>query len=526
MSESEHQRVSSLFEASLAGTLTPQQKADLESALAESEALRIAYLQAMSVHLDLDQLSRSDDDILETVQASASASRSILASGNGKGWRNRLFLAGLAASILALLSIGSILFVTASQDPLAVAPQRNHEDHSPVIVEVANASLFGQGGDPSPGQKVTIGKKYVLTQGYLSLQFQSGARAVIQAPSVFTAKGTESLLVRSGKCSVYAPPGAEGFELLSPSAEIIDLGTRFVVNIAETGETHLAVIEGEATMSTLEPGTRPIMHLRSGDTAQVDPGLPPRRLEDPLYSHSYMDRLPDRVIRYEATMSDSYADELVSLTVQRNGVTSTIERDALIPARVVHFESGKNVATFCTRMGDSLPEGEDRLKLLHGDFSLVTGIINPIAHSTHEVPMRVEFDEPIVNAPGPDIVIFDLQLLVYDPNGDKLILRSGDERTNKRTLTVEQFDIGLNSPFALDLFPHCTYRSQEVTRSVDDLKNNQFMHGRQVNIDARALAVSIDLSDLGYDEGESLRKLEFLEATGGIDPVLIVGLRP
>jgi len=522
MSDSEFQRVSALFEASIAGTLTPQQQEDLESALAESEPLRVAYLQAMSMHLDLDQLSRSDEDIPELVKTTGQT----VGPNHHSPWQSRFYLAGLAASVLAVVSLVTYLLTITQTNPVAVAPQNTKEDFAPIIVEAANATLFGQGGDPVPGQKVAIGQKYVLTKGFLGIEFQSGARAVIQAPSVFTAKGRESLLVRSGKCSIYAPPGAEGFELLSPSAEIVDLGTRFVVDIAETGETQLVVVEGEATLSSLEEGERPIMHLRSGDMAQVEPGMPPQRSIGSLSSRAYLDRLPDRIIRYETTMIDSYADELLNLTVQRDGVISTTDRDQLIPARVVHFESGEDVATFCTKMGDHLPTGEDRLKLLHGDFSLVTGILNPTARKGHEVPMRLAFDEAIVNAPGPDIVIFDLQLLVYDPNGDKLVLRSGDDRSERPELIVEQFDIGLNSPYALDLFPHCTYRSQKVTRSVEDLKQNDFMHGRQVNIDARALAVAIDLSDLGYDEGESLQQLEFLSGTGGIDPVLVVGLRP
>ncbi|MEW4564480.1 hypothetical protein AB1K70_18210 [Bremerella sp. JC770] len=523
MSDSEFQRISALFEASIAGTLTPQQKEDLESALAESEPLRVAYLQAMSMHLDLDQLSRSDEDVPELVKTSAA----VQGPNHHRPWQSRLFLAGLAASVLVVSSLFALLRTNPKSDPVAVVPPASEEeDHAPTIVEAANATLFGQGGDPTPGQKMMIGQKYVLTKGYLGIEFQSGARAVIQAPSVFTAKGRESLLVRSGKCSVYAPPGAEGFELLSPSAEIVDLGTRFVVEIAETGETQLVVVEGEATLSSLEPGEQPIMHLRSGDRAQVEPGMAPQMSQGSLSTQAYLDRLPDRIIRYDATHIDDYADELLSLTIQRNGVISTIDRDQLIPARVVHFDAGQNVATFCTKMGDSLPTGEDRLKLLHGDFSLVTGIINPAARPGKDISMVVEFGEPIVNAPGPDLVIFDLQLLVYDPNGDKLVLRSGDERSDRPELTIEQFDIGLNSPYALDLYPHCTYRSQELTRSVDDLKEHDFMHGLQVNIDARALAVAIDLSDLGYDEGESMQQLEFLSGTGGIDPVLIVGLRP
>ncbi|EAQ82254.1 hypothetical protein [Blastopirellula marina] len=520
MSHPDLHRILPLVEASLAGRLTPQQKEDLENALAESEELRIAYLQAISMHLDLDQLSRTDEDVPTTKKAATALSAP--ASTSGK----RTFVAASLAACLVVGLFGVYFLASNAKKSPDSAPLVQNEDASPVIVEVASAVIFGEGGAPSPGQRISIGRKYILTQGYLAIRFHSGARAVLQAPSVFSAMGEESLLVRSGQCSVFAPPGAEGFQLLSPSAEIVDLGTRFVVNVAETGETQLSVVEGEATMSALENSeTKPIMHLRVGDAAQVDPGSSPRRLTAPSGSLSYREKLPDRVVSYEATMIDSLANELLSITIQRDGVIGVYGREDLVRAGVVEFSGGIDAATFCTRMGDSLPEGKDRLSLLDGDYSLVTGIINPGSSETQPVCMAVEFEEPIVNAPGPDIVLFDLQLLVLDPDGDKVHLRSGDDRVLRPELVIEKFDIGLNSPSALDLLPHCTYRSLEVTTSVGDLVNKQFMHGRQVNIDSRALAVGVDLSSLGYQEGESLTRLEFLHPTNGVDPVLIVGLR-
>lgn len=525
MSDNEFHRMSTLFEASLTGQLTLPQREELEQALENSAELRLAYLQAMTLHLDLQRLSRSDEELL--VRRETGGSHSAGLGRRGIGWRTPLLLASLAICLMIAVS-GFFVFVATSEDPqdsVAVVPDTAAEDTSPVIVEVANAAIFGEGQVPERGQRLALGRKYVLTDGYLAIRFHSGARAVMQAPSVFSALGAERFLVRSGQCSVHAPPGAEGFQLLSPSAEIVDLGTKFVVDVAETGETQLSVIEGEATMAALgDAAAEAAIHLFDGDVAQVDPGVPPRRVHETARKIAYLENLPDRVISYEATTVDSLADELLSVTVQRGGVTSTFQREALIQCRVVEFAGEAETATFCTRMGDSLPEGTERLSLLQEDFSLVTGIINPSASSSQDVCMSIEFNAPIINAPGPDIVIFDLQLLVYDPKGDPLCLRSGDDRPSRPELLIEQFDIQLNSPYALDLLPHCTYRSLERTTSVDDLVHKQFMHGRQVNVDARALAVGVDLSDLGYEEGESLERLDFLPATGGVDPVLIVGL--
>jgi len=313
---------------------------------------------------------------------------------------------------------------------------------------------------------------------------------------------------------------------------VVDLGTRFAVDVAESGETDLFVVDGAAAFSAVDdPKGTPLL-LKEGDSARIEPDQLPRVGTEPPAGLHYVENLRDRVIKYDATIrADGFADELQSVTVQRGGRVRVYARDQLTQGRLTQFVSRVNAAVCTTHQGEGLPEGPARLDLLNTDWSLVTGIINPRAPAADSGPdlnapiFSVTFDPPVVNGPGPDVLVFDLQLLVYPKEGDLVRVVSGDPGRSG-LVEIDHFDIDLTSPYALDLVPHKTFKAQAAISSIDDLITGDFQHGRQTHVNAKGLVAGIDLSDLGYSPGESLQHLVFLE-TGepyGIDPVLIVGL--
>lgn len=534
MSALTEEHFDALVEALIAGRLTSQERDELEEALRASPDRRRKYLEVMRLHRDLSTLAEEDGMAGRPTEAM-----------NGVSSRARS--RSLFASVLALVAVAAAaILVMLRQQPAEVVPRPQEGTEVPpfvaetvpsplpVVAEAAEARVFGFGLSPKPGESLEIHRKYVLTQGQLALRFGSGARVVLTAPCSFSPSGPESLLVRSGQCSVYAPPGAEGFQVQTPAAEVVDLGTRFTVNVSVNGETDLLVVDGEATVTGTDSPSRTPLLLTAGQSVFVEADNDPRMPSASLNSLRFIETLPDRVVRYDATLSDDgYADELLSVTVQRGGREITYSRGELIRSRLTHFTAFEETAVFTTRRDETLPEGPDRLKLLDEDWSLVTGIINPRPPFREEPAgedepvFEIEFVTPVVNGPGPDILLFDLHLLVQDERGNIVRVASGDPSREKRILTIDRFDIDLVSPYALDLFPHKTYRSFEAVESVQDLITNRFEHGKQTHIDAKALVAGIDLSDLGYAPGESLRNLVILDAPPGedqVDPVLIVGL--
>ena len=70
------------------------------------------------------------------------------------------------------------------------------------------------------------------------------------------------------------------------------------------------------------------------------------------------------------------------------------------------------------------------------------------------------------------------------------------------------------------------YRSPDPILSLDDLEGSPLVRTR-IRGGFRTLAVGIDLSDMGFAEGESIRDLFIQDAADDnqrVDPVMIIGL--
>lgn len=88
-------------------------------------------------------------------------------------------------------------------------------------------------------------RRYDFTDEQLiEIHLDTGIEIVIEAPASFQFRDAFRLELFDGKLVADVPEGAEGFTVVTPRGEIIDLGTRFGVSVSEDKvETH--VFEGE-----------------------------------------------------------------------------------------------------------------------------------------------------------------------------------------------------------------------------------------------------------------------------------------
>ena len=71
-------------------------------------------------------------------------------------------------------------------------------------------------------------------------------------------------MLHRGDVVVRASDEAAGFRLLTPSSELIDLGTEFSVRVAEAGATTLNVLDGEVSVRPLKTGNANAQVLQAG----------------------------------------------------------------------------------------------------------------------------------------------------------------------------------------------------------------------------------------------------------------------
>ena len=437
------------------------------------------------------------------------------------------------------------------------------------LASVSNAKFFGQ-LSPAVDSLLVAKQDYVLTDGVVKIQFPRGASAIVEGPAVFRVLSDKSIAIDAGLCSIHAPQDSEGtgskgsstegFVVETPVTRIVDRGTRFTVSVSETSETEVQLIEGAADIYRHRSNQfRP--SLRSSTLLTDDPRFELRMvsqqahrfLNDPdltnrstnFQPETFRSRLPDRVISFDATnAADQGVERLTHVTVQRDGHPIRYPARQLIPAKLIAFKSSAGADPNGHLVGaPSDKQSSESFQVALSDFALNTGVINPGGNRTPlasnpvmnatEDPKNlntpgfaVRFQTPVINSRGPDVVFFELQSLLNPPDGDAFHVSPLQFATGLRSITVEKFDLTLMSPEALKLTGFNLYRFNQSIDSMSQLQDEAFQR-TSVRLNFRVLAVGIDLSDLGYADGEEVEGLFFQDAQDNdqlVDPVFIGGL--
>ncbi len=488
------------------------------------------------------------------------------------GWRgtrrwDRLLIGGglMAAAAVAMLMLGSQMVrdglpQTALPDAAAQVPA----PPSARFASLDRARFLGR-GTPARETAVDLNENYVLSAGLVELAFPLGATAIIEGPAVFRVCGADCLAVDAGRCSVHAPEGAEGFRVETPATRVIDRGTRFVVNVDETSTTEVQVIEGAADLIAKADQSGVIHRVVSGGIARHDPAARGERFVTTAEGADrsiYRAMLPDRLISYSASLSYPAAlvagdpsgpgiDTLESISIQRGGAVRTYDVAALIGVQVIHFHATRNQSNL-TLPGQpdftaaTVHSAETRRGLLETDRLLTTGVINPggaqspltadpvlatgAGDGAASTPgLAVTFTHPVVNEAGPDVVLFELQMLTDPPEGDAFHVSPLRFKAGLRFHTITTYDIDSTSPESQLLAPFRLFSLDQKSRSLAELLQIPTNAGTLQPVRARANAVAIDLSDLGYAAGETCDGLFIQDADDDkttIDPVFIAGLPP
>lgn len=485
--------------------------------------------------------------VMASVEQVASAGSAMQSVRGISGYRNRIVFRGiLAAAALTTVAIVTYAFWPAEHRNITkheVRPNGGETLQGSVrFASLAHADFFGE-LVPPVDSALTPRRDYVLMSGMVEVKFPAGASAIVEGPAVFRVLSDEGLALDVGRCSVHAPGGAEGFRVETPVTRVVDRGTRFTVSVSETSETEVQVIEGAADVyeSWRDAGrtaaasydeirltdgeARKFASARtfSADAIAFDPGV-------------YRRGLPDRVVRYQAGAAENgTVAELQSVTVQRGGRVRTFPISDLIGVKVIHFRAGENNANVAVPVGYD----GDRLAGLESDSLLHTGVLNPggsieplldapiLAPGKDSTPgLAVRFQTAVVNGPGPDVVFFELQTVVNPPDGDAFHVSPLTFGDGLRSLSIWKYDIAMTSQEAQPLPHFDLYFFRESATSVEALVTGA-VERRPQTLQFRALAVGIDLSDLGYDDDAAVDGLFFqdvLDDAHVVDPVFIAGL--
>jgi hypothetical protein len=269
------------------GDLDPgeSRRAALFTRLRDDETFRQAFVDEISLlgMLKATQSSeprwlRLEDEIGWSASSRGDVetlTRTVLDEGGRRLRRSRL-VRWCATAALAALAVTVLFGIFRRQNTVPGVPAESPRDGITIATAIKVDDVHwesGSGATPDEGSVVTPGRLR-LRSGRLTLAFFNGASLSIEGPADLDLLAADRVFCRRGKLRARVPHGAEGFTVLGPGYEVVDLGTEFALNLDQAGgKSMVMVFEGEAAVSVVGNDGRSVRGalLERQRAVEVDP---------------------------------------------------------------------------------------------------------------------------------------------------------------------------------------------------------------------------------------------------------------
>ncbi len=130
------------------------------------------------------------------------------------------------------------------------------------------------------GDRIETGQILDLASGVVELLLSSGAKVTIEGPARFEATSALEANLELGKIAAAAPRVARGYTVLTPTAELVDIGTQFGVLVNDQGDSELHVFDGDVVArSRGASASGELLHARENEAMRFGSANPtPERI--------------------------------------------------------------------------------------------------------------------------------------------------------------------------------------------------------------------------------------------------------
>lgn len=254
-------QIQDLVERHLADLLTDDEKAELAKWLDEDSEHRARFRECIELeyHLDahLGEAVRHSDEALTPVSVTKPVAP--------VGFREWIPLGWAAAAMIAM-ALGWMLWSSG-------AWRAEAEDSVAVLSRVSSDAIFREDHELPRREGSRLGKGWVLLErGSVEITFQSGAKVGVTGPAALGIDTPMRAYLDFGKATVHAGESCRDFVVATESMEVVDLGTRFEVEVdPQSRESNVLVTEGLVDLHLGSRGAdRTIRALEAGYAARVD----------------------------------------------------------------------------------------------------------------------------------------------------------------------------------------------------------------------------------------------------------------
>jgi hypothetical protein len=229
----------------------------LEAFLLERAAARRHFTEYFHHHTEIHfavRAGRAAEAVLERLELDGDGSRPAAESrrsgplrfGRGR-WIGLVAVLTAAAALVRWVGIGP-----GRSRGLPAAAEKSADDNVAWLVN-AQDCLWDEAGQ-SPGRNMSAGKDLHLVRGLAEIEFDCGARVILQGPAGLRLVSGQSAQLLKGTLTARVPGHARGFTVLTPHNRVVDLGTEFGLSVDAEGAARVRVFTGEVVAYSLSTG--------------------------------------------------------------------------------------------------------------------------------------------------------------------------------------------------------------------------------------------------------------------------------
>jgi hypothetical protein len=268
------ERLIVLLDAYLDGALSADEKKELERMLLESDAARRQFWERASLHgytyaaAKLNYGVRPAEEVARErrqLRCVSLAALHWLRRASRFGWK--MALAG-AACVVALMLWNRFHPPVDEEDLAGDVPAEPAVTNGVATLTRESGVVWGSEtvGVVETGSLLSPGW-LDLESGAVQIEFDSGARIILEGPAKLQLISATEARLRTGKLSARVPEPAHGFKVYTTNVTITDLGTEFGVIREPSKPVRVEVFEGKVEVALDE--TNQLQMLNAGEGLQI-----------------------------------------------------------------------------------------------------------------------------------------------------------------------------------------------------------------------------------------------------------------
>ncbi|QDT37703.1 FecR domain-containing protein [Stratiformator vulcanicus] len=220
---------------------------DRLAVLLRDATARRRYLAFMRLHADL-----SIDRQIDAPVISAERLR------DNRRPNDRFWFAAIVSALSLLVIAGWWQAFSIDQPTIA----------SIASISISDGSVIASGSDAYQSDGELSAGKLSLETGKATLKMLSGAEVRLSAPASIELLDAKAIRLIAGRITADVPDQAIGFRILTPTADVIDLGTSFGIEVDDAGATEVHVFDGVVAARGSEEAD--IVPIAAGEGGRVE----------------------------------------------------------------------------------------------------------------------------------------------------------------------------------------------------------------------------------------------------------------